>query len=79
MGGYRLLYVVKSKNGKNVFLCQYIHSFVFPEMAGSTPINPPLTFVGKTYRVHQKSMELFCHSYLWYIIFLIRPRLIMLG
>ena len=53
MGGYRLLYVAKSKNGKNVFLCQYIHSFVFPEMAGSTPINPPLTFVGKTYRVHQ--------------------------
>ena len=41
MGGCRLLYSVKSKNGtkcKNfavlLFLCQHIHSFVFPEMAG---------------------------------------------
>ena len=33
-----------------VFLCQYIHSFIFPEMAGgggataplATPLNPPL-------------------------------------
>ena len=39
MGGSRLLYFVKSKKGtkcKNFaeFLCQYIHSFVFPKMVG---------------------------------------------
>ena len=41
MGGSRLLYFVKSKNGtkcKNfaaiLCLCQYICSLVFPEMAG---------------------------------------------
>ena len=38
MGGCRLLYFVKSKNGKNfavlLFLCQYIHSFIFSEMPG---------------------------------------------
>ena len=42
MGGCRLLYFVKSKNGTInaefccfiVFLCQYIHSFIFPDMAG---------------------------------------------
>ena len=39
MGGCRLLYLVKSKNGKKFdvllcsVLCQYIHSFIFPEMA----------------------------------------------
>ena len=42
MGRCRLLYLVKSKNGTKckkfavlaiVFLCQYIHSFIFPEMA----------------------------------------------
>ena len=38
MRGCRLLYFVKSENGtkcKNfaVFLCQYIHSFIFIEMA----------------------------------------------
>ena len=55
MGGCRLLYFAKSKNGTkcncfNVFLCQYIHSFIFPEMAErggataplATPLNPPL-------------------------------------
>ena len=53
MGGCRLLYFVKSKNGTKyiVFLNQYIHSFIFPEMAGrgggataplATPLNPPL-------------------------------------
>ena len=37
-----------------VFLCQYIHSFVFPEMALrgaiaplATPLNPPLTVARK--------------------------------
>ena len=37
MEGFRLLYFVKSKNGtkcKNfavlLFLCKYIHSFIFP-------------------------------------------------
>ena len=39
MGGCRLLYFVKSKNGTKcnsfiVFLCQCIHSFIFLEMAG---------------------------------------------
>ena len=56
MGGCRLLYFVKSKNGTKCvvllcfYICQYIHSFVFPEMAGrggataplATPLNPPL-------------------------------------
>ena len=55
MGGYRLLYFAKSKNGtkyKNlaVLLCFYvnalIHYFVFAEMAGrggaTTPIATPL-------------------------------------
>ena len=47
MGGCRLSYSVKSKNGtkcKNfavLFICQFIHSFVFPEMAGGGP-QPPL-------------------------------------
>ena len=51
MGGCRLLYFVKSKNGNNfvVFLCQYIRSFIFPEVAGrsppSHPLNPPLWVV----------------------------------
>ena len=66
MRGCRLLYFVKSKNGtkcKNfavllpVFLCQYIHSFILPEMAGreggataplATPLNPPLSFISLT-------------------------------
>ena len=42
-------YITKCKNFA-VFLCQYIHSFVFPEMAGrggatallATPLNLPL-------------------------------------
>ena len=54
MGGCKLLYFAKSKNDtkcKNfaVLLCFYIHSFIFPEMAGrggysppSHPLNPPL-------------------------------------
>ena len=52
MGGCRLLYLVKSKNGKKfavlaiVFLCQYVHSFIFPDMAvrgaTATPLNLPL-------------------------------------
>ena len=50
MGGCRLLYFAKSTKFKNfaaVFLCQYIHSFIFPEMAerggGATaPLNTPL-------------------------------------
>ena len=45
MEGCRLLYLVKSKNGTIVFLCQRIHSFAFPEMAGreaKAPLNPPL-------------------------------------
>ena len=42
MGGCRFLYLVKSKNDPKfkkfavfsiVFLCQYIYSFIFPEMA----------------------------------------------
>ena len=39
IGRCRLLYFVKSENGKNfaVFLCQYIHSFIFLEMAGRPP------------------------------------------
>ena len=58
-GACRLLYFVKSKNGtkcKNfagssfiAFLCQYIHSYIFPEMAEggavaplATPLNLPL-------------------------------------
>ena len=46
MRGCRLLYFVKSKSGtkcKNfVFLCQYVHSFTFPEMAGrGGPSHPP--------------------------------------
>ena len=51
MGGCRLVYFAKSKNGtkyKLVFLCQYIHYFVFPEMAGrgaTAPLNPPLNIV----------------------------------
>ena len=53
MGGCRLLHFLKSKNGcLSVFLCQYIHSFVFPKMARrgeatallATPLNPPLFF-----------------------------------
>ena len=60
MGGCRLLYFVKSKNGticKNfailscVFLCQYIHSFIFLEMAGrgaTAPLNPPLLRIQQT-------------------------------
>ena len=45
MEGCKLLYLVKSKNGTIVFLCQHIHSFAFPEMAGreaTAPLNPPL-------------------------------------
>ena len=46
MGGCRMLYFVKSKNGtkcKNfavllcMFLCQHIHSFIFPEKGGYSP------------------------------------------
>ena len=43
-----VLYFVKSKNGtkcKNfavlLFLCQYIHSFIFPDMAGRGRLQPP--------------------------------------
>ena len=42
MGGSRLLYFLKCKNGtrcKN--FAEYIHSFVFPEMAGRG-LQPPL-------------------------------------
>ena len=54
-GGCRLLYFVKSKKWQEfccfiVFLSQYIHSFIFPDVAGrggataplATPLNPPL-------------------------------------
>ena len=54
MGGCRLLYFVQSKMVLNaiillfyVFLCQYVHFFVYPEMARRgkaplvTPLNPP--------------------------------------
>ena len=50
MGGCRLLYFVKSKTGsksKNVavllFLCQYIHSFIFLEMVGRGGYSPLAT------------------------------------
>ena len=46
MRGCKLLYFVKSKSGtkcKNfaVLLCQCIHSFTFPEMAGRGGYSPP--------------------------------------
>ena len=55
MGGCRLLYFVKSKNGVVLlFLCKYIHSFIFPEMVGrggcSPPSQPPKSATGEIYQ-----------------------------
>ena len=45
MGGCRLLYLQRAKMARILLfyyvLCQYIHSFIFPEMAGGGGGKPP--------------------------------------
>ena len=58
MGGCRLLYFVKSKNGKNfaVLLCFYVNTFIplcFLRWleGGATPLNPSLKIYSIIYEV----------------------------